>query len=541
MFASTPRIAFLVVLAAILSPQPIRAEVRTWTDATGKFKREASFQRLDGDSVVLQTADGKGLKIPLDRLAAADQAYVKKATAKPDDDPFQAFEPASKPTAASDSPPPAESGDVRVVVAKGVGATVEEAKKDAYREAVRQVVGAYVEGDTLTRNDELIEDKVLSLSGALVQKADVISDSITTSDGLTRLRVRAEVKVTEVMKSLAKINITTTAVRTSDLAAQVTTTIDQAQTAEEMLADARMWQAFPATFFSMAAVGQPKVLKARGDDATVELMIRISPDNEKYLAFAKRLTAILTKLGGPSGRFTIDGKTPGGDPGRRKANLAGLWEHTLVSSNNRGNLADPEIAHAFPEKDREELQGYFKDMGEQVATKSGCLVYCFNQDADRQPYGCGLNEVAPKWYDAIGRNPDELMVVCLMTQANEAYNRTTWEWFACDQSLFPSGDGSPWNRCIECEFTVLAVGGKEIASEILPLTEGFGVSRADWRYYPQIVMLGPMWIEAKGEAEYRAAYVPQFTFPRRIELTAAEAASISEVKCVVRPTFIKPE
>ena len=543
MFASAPRLASFIVLAAIFSPGAVWAEVRTWTDATGKFKRVASFQRLDGDSVVLQTADDKEFKIPLDRLAAADQAYAKKAAATtPGDDPFQAVELASKPTAASDAPTRAATGDVRVVVAKGVGTTVEEAKKDAYREAVRQVVGAYVEGDTLTRNDELIEDKVLSLSGALVQKADVISDSITTSDGLTRLRVRAEVKITELMKSLAKINITTTAVRTSDLAAQVTTAMDQTQTTEAMLSDGRTWEAFPASFFSMAAVGQPKVVSTRGENATVEVMICISPDTEKYLAFARRMSVILAKLGGPSGTFTIDGKTPGGDPGRHKSNLDGLWEHTLISSDHRGNLADPEIAYAFPHKQREQLQGYFKDMGAQIATKSGCLVYCFNQNGDKSPpYGCGLYEVAEQWDAAIGRKRDEMMVVCLMTQANQAYNRTKWEWFACDQSLFPSGNESPWNRCIECEFAMCASGGREIASEIVPLTEGFGVSRADWEYYRQIVMLGPMWIEANGQAEQRSAYVPKFTFPRRIELSAEEAASITEVTCVVRPRVIRPE
>ncbi len=79
-------------------------------------------------------------------------------------------------------------------------------------------------------------------------------------------------------------------------------------------------------------------------------MLRISPDIEQYRAFASRLSAVLPKLGGPSGTFTIDGKTPGGAPDHRKADLEELWQHPLVSSINEGDLADPEIAYAFREK-----------------------------------------------------------------------------------------------------------------------------------------------------------------------------------------------
>lgn len=542
MTAWVPRSAKLVMLAWLLAGRMSLGEVRTWTDKTGKFTREASFQRLDGDAVVLKTVDGKELTIPLDRLAAADQAYAKKAAAtEHGDDPFQAREPTSKSTEVSNAPTRAATGDVRVVVAKGVGTTVEEAKKDAYREAVRQVVGAYVEGDTLTRNDELIEDKVLALSGALVQKADVLSDSITTSDGLTRLRVRAEVKVTEVMKSLAKINITTTAVRTSDLQSQVLTLGDQTQAAELALGDAKSWQPVPASFFVMKLVGPPKVVKSRGDDTAVELLLQITPNRDQYMLFAKRLSAVLSKLGGPSGSFVVDGRNPEVEQAGMKEARQELWSHTLVASFNRGNGADPEIAYAFPETYREKLQNHFQDMEADLPGKSQCLVYCFNQTAGRQPHGCGLKKVGREWRAAIGQKRDERVVVCLMTQANEAFNRTKWEWFLCDQSLFPGGDESPWLRSIECEATLLDKSGTEIASDIIPLTEGFGISKADLRYFEPVVMIAPAWVETEGDFEYRYAYVPQFTFPRRIELTAAEAASIAEVKCTVQPRVHKPD
>jgi hypothetical protein len=545
MFASAPRLASFIVLAASFSPGAVWAEVRTWTDATGKFNRVASFQRLDGDSVVLQTADGKEFKIPLDRLAAADQAYAKKAAANtPGDDPFQALETASISPDSSDPRPPEITGDVRVVVAQGVGTTVEEAKKDAYREAVRQVVGAYVEGDTLIHNDELIEDKVLALSGALVLKADVIPESVNTSDGLTRLRIRAEVKVTEVMKSLAKINVTTTAVRTSDIEAHAVSLADQTEAAELALSDSKTWQPVPASFFTMKPVGQPKVLKAKGDDATVELLLQISPDRAQYMAFAKRLVAVLSKLDGPKGSFAMDGRNPDVQPRYIADAKKELWAHALIESVNRGNGASPEIAYAFPPHYREQLQHHFQEMSSDLPGKSRCLVYCFNQGMGRSPDGCGLKQVAKEWYAAIGEHRTERIVVCAMTQANESFNRTKWEWFTCDQSLFPSGEDSPWQRCIECEATLLDRNGEEVASDIIPLTQGFGISRPDdLRNFLPVVMLAPVWVETEGDLWYssRYAYVPQFTFPRRLELSVTEAASISDVKCVVRPRVNKPD
>jgi hypothetical protein len=536
------RTAAVFLVVWLCSPLAGHAEVRTWTDTTGKFKREASFERLAGDSVVLKTPDGKELTIPLRRLSPEDQAFARESAAAPITDPFRVDDSPSEPAQRTTVGTAGASSDVRVVVAKGVGYTVEDAKRDAYREAVRQVVGAYVEGDTLTSNDELIEDKVLALSGALVQKADVIPESVTTSEGLTRLRIRAEVKVTEVMKSLAKVNITTTQVRTSDLEGQVVTLADQTEAAELALGDTKSWQTVPASFFVMKIIGQPKILKARGDDATVQLLLQLAPDRAQYMAFAKRLVAVLSKLEGPKGSFTVDGRNPDVEESGVREAKEELWKHTLLSSFGRGNGADPEIAYAFPTNDREKLAEWFQTMSPELPSKSQCLVYCFDQNAGGQPHGCGLKKAAEEWTAAIGNKRKERMVICLTTQANESFQRTKWDWFTCDRDLFPEGRESPWLRSLECEVTLFNKQGEELTSDLIPLTEGFGVSCPDLQYELPVVMLGPAWID-KGDQwpQNRYSYVPQFTFPRWIELTAKEAASIAEVKCVVRPRVNTPE
>ena len=63
----------------------------------------------------------------------------------------------------------AKNEQLQEVVAEGVGTTADEAIKDAFRNAVRQVVGAVVDAETLVKNDELIDDKVLTYSDGFIK------------------------------------------------------------------------------------------------------------------------------------------------------------------------------------------------------------------------------------------------------------------------------------------------------------------------------------------------------------------------------------
>ena len=76
--SGAPQTAATVPPAAAANPG-----MRTWIDATGKFKMEARFVAFQAGVVTLIKADGGELKMPLDRLSADDQAYVKSVTANP--------------------------------------------------------------------------------------------------------------------------------------------------------------------------------------------------------------------------------------------------------------------------------------------------------------------------------------------------------------------------------------------------------------------------------------------------------------------------
>ena len=228
----------LLFCIACLSINASADEIRSWTDSTGQHKREAAFEKLEGAIVYLRLKDGKELKIPLSKLSEADQSYARNAQTSTGD-PFAEStaaapitEPAVEEVSAGDD---TESDDpnLRVVIAEGFGANVDKAKKDAYREAVRLVVGAFVDSSQLLKNDKLIEDRIITLSSAYVEKASPPLTQVS-EDGLVRVKIRAWVRMTKVLETLKKNNVELIVDNTS-FTAELQTKADQAEGADALM------------------------------------------------------------------------------------------------------------------------------------------------------------------------------------------------------------------------------------------------------------------------------------------------------------------
>ena len=98
--AARVRLAGMISIAAVVAGVMVftatsrSGELRTWKSATGTFSTEAELLETTADGAVrLKKKDGKEIKVPLDRLSAADQEYARahmsdaapaaKATAPP--------------------------------------------------------------------------------------------------------------------------------------------------------------------------------------------------------------------------------------------------------------------------------------------------------------------------------------------------------------------------------------------------------------------------------------------------------------------------
>lgn len=83
MGAAPPPAATASSPAPSASPPPAATASRTWTDSSGKFTIEAKYISFDGGQVTLQQPDGKQLRLPLDKLSAADRTYVTEQASRP--------------------------------------------------------------------------------------------------------------------------------------------------------------------------------------------------------------------------------------------------------------------------------------------------------------------------------------------------------------------------------------------------------------------------------------------------------------------------
>ena len=78
------RLAGMISIAAVVAGVMVftatsrSGELRTWKSATGTFSTEAELLETTADGAVrLKKKDGKEIKVPLDRLSAADQEYAR--------------------------------------------------------------------------------------------------------------------------------------------------------------------------------------------------------------------------------------------------------------------------------------------------------------------------------------------------------------------------------------------------------------------------------------------------------------------------------
>jgi len=61
--------------------KPAAAQMRTWTDVTGKFKSRASLAGVEGENVRLKKPDGTEIVVALEKLSAADRKWLAAQSA----------------------------------------------------------------------------------------------------------------------------------------------------------------------------------------------------------------------------------------------------------------------------------------------------------------------------------------------------------------------------------------------------------------------------------------------------------------------------
>lgn len=125
------------------------------------------------------------------------------------------------------------------ITATGVGATADDAEKNALLSAVQQVVGMYVDSETQINNEQLVFDQILSVSSGFVSAYDVLRPARKRLvDGLFETTVKATVQKTKVLNSLQEAKVTTISIDGNAAWAKAYTGIEARKDGKPLLAEA---------------------------------------------------------------------------------------------------------------------------------------------------------------------------------------------------------------------------------------------------------------------------------------------------------------
>lgn len=188
----------------------------------------------------------------------------------------------------------ADGPELVEVIAVGAGMTQDEAHKAADKAAVEQVVGTIVDATTLVENDELVEEKILTYSAALIADSKIIGTPKKDSNGLITLKVKATVKKTALKEKLTAAKLVSVAIDGESLWAQAVSAQDNLADAEAMIKDVLAKHITCVVAEPVPGKTGKSPLDYDPKTGEVFVNVRVRIDQAKYMQFVKE---VLGKLG----------------------------------------------------------------------------------------------------------------------------------------------------------------------------------------------------------------------------------------------------
>lgn len=274
------------------------------------MKKQLTFLALLIISLSARSASAGPLENLLNELnsikktfeSAASGATVKQASpsANQNDSSEDLFGNSGKSTSSA-----AATSSSKIVEATGVGETLDLAKEDAIRQAVQKAVGSYVSSDLITKNDDVIKDKVINLSAGFVEKTEVISQ-VKRDDGLFETKIKATVTTNKLKRALEEQQIKTTDLDSDSLFGEAMTKLDTTNSTLDLWKS--MFAKFPQAAVKGVLIGKPEIEALANDKVLMTFRVLVSWDEryrDEFINIAKNTGEIVNDgvLGSDSYRY----------------------------------------------------------------------------------------------------------------------------------------------------------------------------------------------------------------------------------------------
>lgn len=340
------------VVAFAARPAPDRADLRTWTDHTGRYRTEAAFVELRDGRVLLEKRDGATIVVSLENLSSADRQYVRTrkaasgartavrgiTSASDALDPWplsgdwhasyvgsrdgpielnEATRTEARESSTVNTQPrtiarstartvgrtnvrvPDDRG-ARQVVVVGFGTTPEQALQDCFRKAVENIAGTIVNAESRIENDRLVMERILTFSDGYIEAYEELEDA-RVENGLIRRRICATVRRDRLMVACGRAE--SMSIGVNGLYPEAMTQLERKRNAQALLR--ATLDLIPSRLIDLQCKRKPTVA-APADTRTgidVELTIRINAS--RCAAVQDRLTKIFKCLAKQNGTVPV--------------------------------------------------------------------------------------------------------------------------------------------------------------------------------------------------------------------------------------------
>jgi|GEM_PF-4603135 len=202
----------------------------------------------------------------------------------------------------------ARAEETVVVRVTGVGITVEAAERNAYIAAVREAVGTFVDSQTMVENNDVLFDKILTMSSGYIKDHKTITAARKRKeDDLYETIIEAQVVTSKLRDDLRGANIVTEKLPSDQIQSEAITKITSAQEAtrvlDEWLPDALLGLLKAELIDENGQPGAKAIRPQTMPDIKSESVwcawnISVRYDTgEYYTTIAPRLTEILQAIG----------------------------------------------------------------------------------------------------------------------------------------------------------------------------------------------------------------------------------------------------
>ncbi len=184
---------------------------------------------------------------------------------------------------------------------RGLGTNKMEALKDAYRDAVEQAVGLYVDAEQMVQNEDLVKDQILTQSNAYIEKYKIAKES-TEENGLITVTILADVRKRALTRKIRDVMPSSTidlSGISKDLHAQIVTDFrandDALAIIRNELRELRPFKLMKVTLGTTKPIAEP--VKEEPSMVRLWYPVKFEVDDTKYYKeFVPRWTRILEQI-----------------------------------------------------------------------------------------------------------------------------------------------------------------------------------------------------------------------------------------------------